>query len=223
MAENEVLKPIGPYIGQLVGYVDHKRRSIEQCSIAGNWYAVNTEPGQEKLARGEISEAGLITYLPMIAMVEPHGRGRTRVCMRPLLRSYLFVKCQMRDEHWSAVTSARGVHRLLGRDGKPLPISDAELDVIKLCETEKREEAIAREHAQHRIEEAARLAALGGRSGIVWDFGPGERVLIKNGPFASFYAELQSAVDPRDRIKAFLSLFGRVSSVELSAFDVERA
>jgi hypothetical protein len=32
---------------------------------------------------------------------------------------------------------------------------------------------------------------------------------------------LQSAVDPHDRITAFLSLFGRVSMVELSAFDIE--
>jgi transcription antitermination factor NusG len=70
-------------------------------------------------------------------------------------------------------------------------------------------------------EEAAAVAMAGGKSGIVWHFSEGDRVRIKNGPFAAFYAELQSAVDPHDRIKAFLSLFGRVSLVELSAFDIE--
>lgn len=214
MATDDVLKPIEPYIGQIVGYVERER---PVCVVAGSWYAVCLEPHEGKLAKEEISKHGLIPYLPMAPIRERHGRGMERTVWRPMFGPYLFVKCDPTPQHWRLIMSARGVHRMLGLGGSPLSIGDSEMEVIRLCEAEYAEGETQREVQ----EEAARIAKAGGRSGIVWHFSAGEKVKIKNGPFAAFYADLETAVDPHDRIKALVSLFGRQSSVELSAFDIE--
>jgi transcriptional antiterminator NusG len=129
----------------------------------------------------------------------------------------MLVKCTL-DQH-QLVRSARGVRRFLGNDGHPQTVDDDRLEVIRLVEAEKANDERLRAIAEH----AAAKARAGGRSGIVWHFAQGDQIRIKTGPFAGFYAELTDAVDVHDRIRAFVSLFGRQSLVELSAFEIEKA
>jgi transcriptional antiterminator RfaH len=166
----------------------------------GSWYAVNTEPRHEQLARGEIGQIGIgvLVYLPMDCKAENGGRAK-RVLARPMFASYLFVRCLALAEMWERVKAARGVRRFLGC-GHPVPISQGVIEAVRLVETERAETAAHRP------------------SGIVWDFKPEDRVRIKAGPFAGLYAELESSVDKHDRIRA---LFGVLGRVELSAFDIE--
>jgi transcriptional antiterminator NusG len=209
------LKPIGPWlVGQVVGYVE---RQPKYCTLGGDWYVVATEPKHENLAKGEIADAGLVPYLPMVTRFEKHGRGGLRLMTRPMFPSYILVRCAAIADHWNKITSARGVRRLLGLDGQPKPIHDGELEVIRLHEAEYAEQ----ETERLRLEQAAAKARLGGKSGLIWHFSPGDRARIKNGPFAGFNAQLKSAVDSRDRIRALISIFGGVSHAELSAFDIE--
>jgi transcription antitermination factor NusG len=70
-------------------------------------------------------------------------------------------------------------------------------------------------------EEAEKIAKAGGRSGIIWHFTAGDVVKIKNGPLAGFYAKLIEAVDPLDRIRAVIELFGGPTVSRLSAHDLE--
>lgn len=207
-----------PVIGEVFDYIEPKRSRIDQCIVAGQWYVVNTEPRHEVLARGEIANAGLVAYVPTIFRSEHHGRGQKRSVERPMFPSYLFVKCEANADHWGFVTAARGVHRLLGCGGRPLAVDFGAIEVIRLYEAEELE----RERVRIRRDEASQKARLGGKSGIVWDFTADERVRIKEGPFRGFNALLEAAVDSHDRIRAVLSLFGRQSVVQLSAFDIEK-
>jgi transcriptional antiterminator NusG len=203
-------------VGQIVGYVEKPSAHREVCLVSGQWFVVATEFRQEKLAIEEIGHAGLVVYAPQIARSERHGRGNMRTILRYVFPSYLLVKCDPQPDHWKLITKARGVHRLLGCDS-PKPIHEGEIEVIRLYEAEQAE----RQRDRERCEETAKRAREGGKSGLVWHFEPGERVRIKNGPFAAFYAQLESAVDDRDRISALVDLFGRRSTIELSAFDIE--
>lgn len=210
------LKPIGPYvIGQIVGYVDMKQQMVDRCSVMGSWYVVNFEPKQGKRAKTELAEAGLVPYLPLTYGPERHGRGAVRSGAHPMFGCYMFVRCE--PKQWGLVKTARGVRRLLGRDESYLSVKDGEIEAIRL------RESLSFEDEARRVgfEEARRLANEKGKSGIVWHFSPGDQVRIKNGPFAGFYAQLESAVDSHDRIRAVLSLFGRANVTELSAFDIE--
>ena len=212
LAEQEwgSLKPLGPHFASLM-----ESQPEPMCRVAGNWYVVSLELRQHDLAKHEIASRGLVPYLPMEPRRERHGRGSLRTVYRPLLGLYMLVRCL--PSEWSRITSARGVRRFLGSNGSPLAIGNAEVEVIRLFEAEKEEE----ERQRALMDAAAARAREGGRSGIIWYFSEGDRVRIKNGPFAGFHAQLESAVDVHDRITALISLFGRASVTELSAFDIE--
>ena len=195
------LQYIEPYMrGQIVGYVDRPKLC---CSSGGEWYAVNTKPRQEGLARGEIALIGFAVYLPIIMMRENGGRKKPRMVERPMFGSYLFVCCQSNAELWGRIRAARGVHRLLGDKEHPMPIAEGAIEAIRLHEAEAAQ-------AQPRR-----------KSGIIWHFSAEESVRIKSGPFMGFYARLKSAVDKHDRVRALLQMFGRDSLVELSAHEIE--
>lgn len=207
------LKPIESYfVGQIVEYIEPVK---QQCLVGGSWYVVNFEPKRWKLAKSELAERGLVPYVPLIYGPESHGRGQVRSGERPMLGCYMFVQCEPRD--WGTVTSARGVRRILGFEGRTVPVPEGAIEVLRLQESLSFE----REAERLRLQDAARIAKLKGRSGIIWHFSAGDQVRIKNGPFSGFYAQLESAVDSHDRIRAVLSLFGRSNVTELSAFDIE--
>lgn len=205
------LRSLNPAFGDLVHEPDR------ECTAAGDWYVVSIEHQQEDLAKHEVAGRGMVAYLPLIPKRERHWRGSYHTVWRPLLGLYMFVKCLPRQ--WSHVTSARGIHRFLGKCGRPQAIDEYRIEVIQLVEAEK----AAAERARALAEESVAKARADGRSGIVWPFVEGEQVRIKTGPFAGFYAELTAAVDVHDRIRAFVNLFGRQSLVELSAFEIEKA
>ncbi len=200
-----------PYLSALVSVPDRV------CTVIGKWFAVSVEPRQHGLARAEIAERGLVPYLPMIPNRERHGRGAERTAYRPMFGPYMFVKCALTAENFGLVTSARGVKRFLGMDANPEPVDDARIEIIRLIEADMQ----SREDRRALIEQASKAAKEKGRSGIVWHFSEGDRVKIKHGPFATFYAQLESAVDEHDRIKALVSILGGPSRVVLSAFDLE--
>ncbi len=187
------------------------------CSTTGQWYVVSIEHQQGNLAKGEIAARGMVPYLPMVPQSERHGRGMDRVMWRPMLGLYMFVQCMAAQ--WPMVMAARGVRRFIGRNGRPEPIDEQSIEVVRLVEAERTEA----ERQRVELEVAKAKARANGRSGIIWQFAEGDRVRIKNGPFAGFYADLTAAVDVHDRIRAFVSLFGAKPIVELSAFDIEKA
>ncbi len=188
-----------------------------QCNTVGQWYVVSIEHQQANLAKGEVAGRGMVAYLPLVPQRERHGRGSWRTVWRPMMGLYMFVRCA--PPQWGLVTSSRGVRRFLGNDGIPQWFGNDRLEVIRLIEAEKAEEE--RERAAR--ETAVAKAKAGGRSGIVWHFGEGDCVRIKNGPFTGFYADLTAAVDVHDRIKVLVNCFGRRSLVELSAFEIAKA
>ena len=203
-------------IGEVVGYVERKPKLA--CMVSGFWFGVCTEYRQEGLVTSELAEVGLVPFWPRLPRQERHGRGQERTVLRSMFPGYMLVKCEATDDHWAWIRSTRGVKRLLGV-GTPKCITDDEIEIIRLYETEESEketDRIAREQAR-------KVAQEKGRSGLVWDFAPDERVRIKYGPFAGFYAQLATAADEHDRITAFVSLFGRESITEFSAFDLEKA
>jgi transcriptional antiterminator NusG len=212
-------KYLQPIASDMAGLVS---RPDVVSMAAGKWFAVATEPRHEALAKGEIASQGLITYLPMEPRRERHGHGHLRTVERPIIPTYLFVKCEPIADHWRRITASRGVRRVLADiTGFPVPVPEGAIEVVRMFEADKVANESARIAAEVAAAEAKARIARGERSGIVWHFTPGDRVRIKNGPFAGFCAELESAVDGHDRIRALVSLFGRASTTDLSAFDIE--
>ena len=50
---------------------------------------------------------------------------------------------------------------------------------------------------------------------------PGDLVTVLTGPFATFTGEVISVSEDRTKVKALVEMFGRTTSVELAAYEVE--
>ena len=180
------------------------------CSVRGAWRVVVAEPKQQKRAVKEIGARGLPACCPVIWIAEKARRGEIRAAEKPMFGSYIFAKCEDRDEDWHKITGARGVQRLLKTaSGRMGHIHDDAMILIR-----------AREAETARIFEEQRRRL--GLTGIIWDFEPGEVARVACGPFASFHAELTSAVDEHGRINALVNLFGQKVKSSFHAGDLEK-
>lgn len=206
------LRPLAPSLCDLV------QDDEAVCTVEGEWFAIATEPREEEHVANGLMSAGVLPYLPTEAKLVPHGRGKTRVVYRPFIVGYVFGKCALTSSTWHRIMATRGVRRMLSDvTGKPLHIGNAEMNIIRAAEA-VRAEWEAERQAKIKAEE---IAKAGGRSGIVWHFTAGDIVKIKTGPLAGFYAKLIEAVDPLDRIRAIVELFGGPTVSRLSAHDLE--
>lgn len=180
------------------------------CSVAGSWHPVIAEPKQQKRAVQEIGSRGLPAYCPVIWIAEKPRRGEIRAAERPMFGSYIFARCEDRDENWHKITGARGVQRVLKTTaGRMGTIHD---DAIMLIRAREAETARQFEEQRRRL----------GLTGIIWDFEPGEIARVACGPFASFHAQLTSAVDEHGRINALVNLFGQKVKTSFHAADIEK-
>lgn len=193
------LKPIAPFIGKFVGFVDDEPKiTIE----SGKWFVAQTEPRRERLAKESITEAGLIVYMPIWHERLRSGRA-VRMIERPMFPDYVFVYCAPAPAHWHLICLSRGVERILGKYN-PLSIPEDSINAVKLFENK-----------------AAEKAGVIKRARKVWQFNRGDIVRITQGPFSGFYAELLSSVDKHDRVQALVDMFKRAAYVDLSAEELE--
>lgn len=206
------LRPLAPSLSDLV------QDDSAVCSVEGEWFAIATESREEEHVAKGLMSAGVLPYLPTEANVVSHGRGKTRVVYRPFIVGYVFGKCVLTSATWHKIMATRGVRRMLSDvTGKPLHIGNAEMNIIRAAEADRAQWEAERQ-AKIKAEE---IAKSGGRSGIVWHFTAGDIVKIKSGPLAGCYAKLIEAVDPLDRIRAVIELFGGPVASRLSAHDLE--
>lgn len=206
------LQPLAPSMCDLV----QDQEAVS--TVEGSWFAVATEPREERHVSMGLCSIGL-PYLPVEPVWENHGRGQKRIVYRPFVTGYLFLKCVLTNANWHAIMATRGVRRMLSDvNGKPQCIGDREMWAIRASESH----CAWIEDERRKRAEAERIAKAGGRSGIVWHFSKGDVIKIKSGPLAGFYAELTEAVDPHDRIRAIVKLFNSSRVARLSAFDLEQ-
>jgi transcriptional antiterminator RfaH len=87
-----------------------------------NWYAVQTKPCGEEIARQSIASLDLEIFLPR-ASREKVIRGVVRQFIRPLFPTYLFARfCPA--QHLHSIRYSRGVCRVVSGGETPLPVED---------------------------------------------------------------------------------------------------
>jgi transcription antitermination factor NusG len=206
------LRPLAP------SHCDLVQDDEAVCSVEGEWFAIATETREEEHVANGLMSAGVLPYLPIEPKIVAHGRGKTRVVHRPFIVGYVFGKCVLTSVIWHKIMATRGVRRMLSNvNGSPLSIRDREMDTIRMAEAY----FAGIEAERQKMQDAEKIAKAGGRSGIVWHFTAGDIVKIKSGPLAGFYAKLIEAVDPLDRIRAIVDLFGGPTVSRFSAHDLE--
>lgn len=171
------------------------------------WYIVHVYSGFEKKAADTIRElaaqkglAHLIeeVLVPTEEVVEVK-RGKRTTTERRVFPGYVLIKMVLNDDTWSLVKNTPKVTGFLGPGGKPVPIPEAEAERIR----QQLEKGVERP-----------------RPAI--EFLPGDRVRVKEGPFATFEGVVEEVDEAKGRVKVAVSIFGRSTPVELEYDQLER-
>ena len=176
--------------------------------MTNRWYAVHAYSNFEKKVaesiREQAKQRGLSNLfeeilVPIEKVVEVR-RGRKVEGERKLFPGYVLVKMDLTDEAYHLIKNTPKVTGFLGSDNKPMPLPDAEAQLL----IRQMQEGIER----------------GPVSSITFEIG--EQVRVSDGPFASFNGTVEEVDEGRSRLKVAVSIFGRATPVELEFGQVEK-
>lgn len=176
--------------------------------MAMHWYVVHAFSGFEKQVERSLAEhiknAGMEAQfgeimVPTEEVVEMRG-GQKRATQRKFFPGYVLVKMEMNDDTWHLVKALPKVTGFIGGSGnKPTPISDDEADEIL-------------KQVQERAEKPRPK----------FTFEAGEQVRVIDGPFADFNGTVEDVNVEKSKLRVSVSIFGRMTPVELEFSQVEK-
>jgi len=106
-----------------------------------SWFALYTRPRFEFKADASLKELGFNSFLPTQKTLKTWS-DRKKWVTEPLFRSYCFV--QTYPEKYFEVLKAYGVVKYIWFEGKPQPVRDTEINVLKkICESKQEVDVVS--------------------------------------------------------------------------------
>ena len=174
---------------------------MKQESQGPRWYVVHTYSGHENKVKAnieklvenrEMQDMIFEVRVPVEEVAEVKN-GKQKLKERKLFPSYVIIKMIMTDESWYLVRNTRCVTGFVGPGSKPVPLTDEEVKSLGVVE---------------------RLPAI--------ELEPGDTIKVKDGPFEDFIGAVESISQEKRKIKAFVSMFGRETLIELDYDQIEK-
>jgi transcription termination/antitermination protein NusG len=167
------------------------------------WYVINTYSGHENKVKANL-EHRIVSMnqqpqfrrvvVPTEQVIETKDGQKVQAEKR-VLPGYVLVNMDLDDDAWSVVKNTPGVTGFVGAAGKPIPLSQPEVDRIL--------------HTGAAIAERARAQV---------EFSLGESVKVTSGPLSDFDGEIVDVQPDAQKLKVLVDIFERQVPVEL-AFD----
>ncbi|MBV9087105.1 MAG: UpxY family transcription antiterminator [Acidobacteria bacterium] len=157
-----------------------------------HWYAIHSRSRHEKCIQQYLEKTSIDCFLPLYETVH-RWKDRRALVTLPLFPGYLFVRIPIEER--LKVLTAPGVVRLLSVHGRPIPVPDTEIDVLRSC-------------ASRNLKMAPHPYLTVGR-----------RVLVKSGPFADMEGILVRRKG-QFRLVVSVNLIARSVALELDRSDI---
>ena len=177
--------------------------------MAMRWYVVHAYSGYEKkvaiaiqdrIAMNDLQSKFGEILVPTEEVVEMKS-GQKRTSERMFFPGYVLVQMELDDDSWHLVKETPRVMGFIGgKADKPAPITDKEAELILRRVQDS--------------EEAPRPKTL---------FEPGEMVRVTDGPFNDFNGNVEEVNYEKSKLRVAVSIFGRLTPVELDFTQVEKA
>lgn len=175
--------------------------------MAKRWYSVSVLSNFEKKIAEQIrtsaAESGLEddideVLVPTEEVIEVR-RGKKVTTERRFMPGYVLVHMEMSDQGYHLINSINRVTGFLGPQGRPMPMRDAEVNVLlnRVQEGEDSPRTLIR-------------------------FEIGEKVKVNDGPFEDFDGMVEAVDEDSQRLKVTVSIFGRETPVELEFTQVTK-
>jgi len=195
-------------IEELVEEVVPEEKNLEMA-----WYILKVQVNREnsicEALQRNIKRAGLESsfgeiLVPTEDVREFSKSGKQRIVKRKLYPGYVVVRMAVNDLTWFLVRDTAGIGDFTGAAGKPVPLSQTEVDrILASSRTQKPEEG-----GDEQIKTAIR-------------FKVGDRVRVKEGYFQNYEGELSTIDERNGRITVMINIFGRLNPVQLEHWQVE--
>lgn len=173
------------------------------------WYIVQTYSGYEKKAKLALEERIRSTgsddwfdeiYIPMETTTQIRNGKRIEV-QKKVYNGYIFVKMDLNDQAWHIVKNTPKIIGFIGGTQRaPAPVPESEVKQI-----------------EQRIEEGSIS------SGPSFAFSQGDKVRIIDGNFKDFTGTVEDVDEEKERLKVYVEIFGRPTSVEFDFDQVAEA
>lgn len=173
------------------------------------WYVIHAFSGYERqvqrslkdyIARAGMQDKFGDILVPTEEVVEMKS-GQKKTSERKFFPGYVLVKMEMSDDTWHLVKSVPKVSGFIGGSGtRPTPISDKEAEAIL-------------QQVQAGVEKPRPK----------FSFVVGEQVRVIDGPFLDFHGTVEDVNYEKNKMRVSVSIFGRMTPVELDFSQVEKS
>ena len=165
------------------------------------WYILHTYSGYESMVKdslfrlienNNLQNMIFDVKIPMEQTIEEKN-GKRKIVERKLLPCYVFIKMIYSNQLWYWVTNTRGVTGVVGPQGRPIPMKEAEIRKMRL------EEVV-----------------------VDADFAVGDRVAVDAGPLEGFDGVITEINDAAQKAKVNIQMFGRNTDVEVEYIQIRK-
>lgn len=182
--------------------VDRCRRYRQALAVHGKsspWFVIRVR-GSEKSLAEEMAEIGVAVWFPQRKVIRRLPRKRAKYQgFQPVVPGYLFVSFEPSVEALVALGSFDGFDCVLGCDGKPWPLNDREINLLRELDQSAEPE----------------------RHGLGMLFSKGETVEVVDGPFIGLEATVEGCEDKSGMVPVEFNILGRLTAVHIG-IDVLR-
>jgi transcriptional antiterminator NusG len=171
------------------------------------WYVINTYSGHENKVKANL-EHRIVSMnqaprfrrvvVPTEAVVETKDGQKVQTEKR-ILPGYVLVNMDLNDDSWSVVKNTPGVTGFAGPGGKPVPLTQGDVD--RLLRTGATQGAAPRAQVE---------------------FSLGESVKVTSGPLSDFDGEVVDVNPDQQKLKVLVDIFERQVPVELTFEQVKK-
>ena len=169
-------------------------------SDEAKWYVVHTYSGYENKVATNLEKIvenrRLHDWIHEIRVptetVTEIKDNKKREVERKIFPGYVLVKMVMTDDSWYVVRNTRGCTGFVGPNGKPIPLTEAEVAALGV--------------EKHEIE-------------VNYDVG--DTVRIIDGPLENFTGIVNEIDAEKNKVRVTISMFGRETPVELELDQAE--
>jgi transcription antitermination factor NusG len=162
-----------------------------------HWYALHTRSRFEQKVYDGISGKSIEAFLPK-AQVMSKRKDRRKKILIPLLPGYVFVHFDMNPEVYWDIVKTVGVVRMIGFEGKPVPVREDEVSSLMILNGTDRTV-----HNRSYMQE-------------------GDRVMIMEGPLKGLVGFYLRHKGDTDKVVVSVELLHRSLAIEVEDWALEK-
>lgn len=170
------------------------------------WYAVHTYSSYENKVKQLIEHKATLeglrdrirsVVIPTERVVEIKS-GQKRTIQRTLMPGYIIVQMDGSEDAFNLIRNIKGVSGFVGDGRAPIPLSQEEVSNLLNIMEDKHEKP---------------------KPKVL--FQKGDQVKVIEGPFGNFIGQVENIDEERGKLNVMVSIFGRLTPVELDVLQVE--